>query len=220
MTTTLGAPERGRNRGIPLPTLGPHAERRGSGSAPAWCEPRRPHQLTSVPDSALARRIHQLRRIEPRRSGSTSSSPRRRRGLVCAWRASPAEPACRSPGEGSSRNRAASLPTHRRRSTEKRHRRRHHRRPRSLLSSAPPGHRGRRLRAGHARPHRRLTKLGAPGRRDDPPPDRSIGVRAMRTLRSLIGGRKPRRRRHVIDVELVVRHSCGSHTSLDAAIAN
>jgi len=36
-------------------------------------------------------------------------------------------------------------------------------------------------------------------------PAREIGVRAMRTLQGLISGRKPRRRRSVLDVELVVR---------------
>lgn len=42
-------------------------------------------------------------------------------------------------------------------------------------------------------------------------PAREAGVRAMRMLQSLIAGRKPRPRRIVLDVELVVRASCGSH---------
>jgi DNA-binding LacI/PurR family transcriptional regulator len=46
-------------------------------------------------------------------------------------------------------------------------------------------------------------------------PARDIGVRTMRTLQSLIGGRKPSRRRTVLDVELVVRHSCGVHEQRD-----
>jgi LacI family transcriptional regulator len=51
----------------------------------------------------------------------------------------------------------------------------------------------------------------------DPPltmvsvPAREIGIRAMRTLSDLIGGKKPRPRRSVLDVELVVRESCGPH---------
>jgi DNA-binding LacI/PurR family transcriptional regulator len=46
-------------------------------------------------------------------------------------------------------------------------------------------------------------------------PAREIGVRAMRTLQSLIAGRKPSRRRVVLDVELVVRDSCGVHEQRD-----
>lgn len=42
-------------------------------------------------------------------------------------------------------------------------------------------------------------------------PAREIGVRAMQTLQSLIAGKKPRPQRTVLDVELVVRASCGSH---------
>jgi len=42
-------------------------------------------------------------------------------------------------------------------------------------------------------------------------PARGMGVRAMRTLRTLIRDRKPSRRRTVLDVELVVRDSCGVH---------
>lgn len=42
-------------------------------------------------------------------------------------------------------------------------------------------------------------------------PAREIGVLAMRTLSELISGRKPRPRRTVLDVELVVRNSCGCH---------
>jgi DNA-binding LacI/PurR family transcriptional regulator len=42
-------------------------------------------------------------------------------------------------------------------------------------------------------------------------PSREIGIRAMRTLSDLIGGKKPRPRRTVLDVELVLRDSCGSH---------
>ena len=51
----------------------------------------------------------------------------------------------------------------------------------------------------------------------DPPltmvsvPSREAGVLAMQTLQSLIAGGKPRIRRTVLDVELVVRASCGSH---------
>jgi DNA-binding LacI/PurR family transcriptional regulator len=50
-----------------------------------------------------------------------------------------------------------------------------------------------------------------------PTPARGVVVRAMRALSSLISGRKPRRRRRVLDVELVVRDSCGPHASPDAA---
>lgn len=46
-------------------------------------------------------------------------------------------------------------------------------------------------------------------------PVREIGVRAMRTLQSLVAGRKPSRRRTVLDVELVVRDSCGAHEQRD-----
>jgi len=42
-------------------------------------------------------------------------------------------------------------------------------------------------------------------------PAREIGIQAMRTLTDLIRGKKPRRRRTVLDVELVVRNSCGPH---------
>lgn len=42
-------------------------------------------------------------------------------------------------------------------------------------------------------------------------PAREIGVRAMRTLYSLMSGRRPRPQRGVLDVELVVRDSCGPH---------
>jgi DNA-binding LacI/PurR family transcriptional regulator len=42
-------------------------------------------------------------------------------------------------------------------------------------------------------------------------PAREMGVRAMRTLQTLIDGRKASRRRTVLDVELVVRDSCGVH---------
>lgn len=42
-------------------------------------------------------------------------------------------------------------------------------------------------------------------------PAREIGCQAMRALADLIGGKKPRPRRSVLDVELVLRDSCGSH---------
>ena len=42
-------------------------------------------------------------------------------------------------------------------------------------------------------------------------PAREIGIQAMRTLSALTHGKKPRTRRTVLDVELVVRDSCGSH---------
>jgi LacI family transcriptional regulator len=42
-------------------------------------------------------------------------------------------------------------------------------------------------------------------------PAREIGIQAMRTLTDLIRGKKPRPRRRFLDVELVVRESCGSH---------
>lgn len=46
-------------------------------------------------------------------------------------------------------------------------------------------------------------------------PARDIGVRAMRTLQTLIDGRKLSHRRTVLDVELVVRDSCGVHEQRD-----
>jgi DNA-binding LacI/PurR family transcriptional regulator len=42
-------------------------------------------------------------------------------------------------------------------------------------------------------------------------PTREIGIKAMRMLADPISGKKPRTRRKVLDVELVVRASCGSH---------
>jgi LacI family transcriptional regulator, repressor for deo operon, udp, cdd, tsx, nupC, and nupG len=42
-------------------------------------------------------------------------------------------------------------------------------------------------------------------------PSREIGIQAMQTLADLIRGKKLRTRRKVLDVELVVRQSCGSH---------
>jgi DNA-binding LacI/PurR family transcriptional regulator len=42
-------------------------------------------------------------------------------------------------------------------------------------------------------------------------PAREIGLRAMRTLHALMAGTKPRPRRTVLDVELHLRASCGSH---------
>lgn len=42
-------------------------------------------------------------------------------------------------------------------------------------------------------------------------PAREMGIRAMRTLSDLIRGKKPRPRRTVLEVELVLRGSCGSH---------
>jgi DNA-binding LacI/PurR family transcriptional regulator len=51
----------------------------------------------------------------------------------------------------------------------------------------------------------------------DPPltmvsvPAREIGCQAMRALADLIAGKKPRPRRTVLDVELVLRDSCGPH---------
>jgi DNA-binding LacI/PurR family transcriptional regulator len=42
-------------------------------------------------------------------------------------------------------------------------------------------------------------------------PTREIGIQAMKTLAMLIRGKKVRTRRKVLDVELVVRESCGSH---------
>jgi DNA-binding LacI/PurR family transcriptional regulator len=42
-------------------------------------------------------------------------------------------------------------------------------------------------------------------------PARQIGRRAMRTLADLIAGEKLRPHREVLDVELVLRESCGSH---------
>jgi LacI family transcriptional regulator len=51
----------------------------------------------------------------------------------------------------------------------------------------------------------------------DPPltmvsvPAREIGSQSMRALADLIAGKKPRSRRTVLDVALVLRESCGSH---------
>lgn len=42
-------------------------------------------------------------------------------------------------------------------------------------------------------------------------PATEAGLRAMRTLQALMAGKKPRPRRTVLDVELVLRGSCGSH---------
>jgi DNA-binding LacI/PurR family transcriptional regulator len=42
-------------------------------------------------------------------------------------------------------------------------------------------------------------------------PAREIGIQAMHTLSDLIRGKKPRPRRTVLEVELVLRDSCGSH---------
>ena len=42
-------------------------------------------------------------------------------------------------------------------------------------------------------------------------PAREIGVQAMRTLAELIGGKKPQPRRAVLEVEMIVRGSCGPH---------
>lgn len=42
-------------------------------------------------------------------------------------------------------------------------------------------------------------------------PAREIGIQAMQALAELIRGKKLRTRRKVLDVELVVRESCGSH---------
>ena len=42
-------------------------------------------------------------------------------------------------------------------------------------------------------------------------PAREIGIQAMRTLADLIRGKNPRPRRRVLDVELVLRDSCGPH---------
>jgi DNA-binding LacI/PurR family transcriptional regulator len=42
-------------------------------------------------------------------------------------------------------------------------------------------------------------------------PARDMGVQAMQTLADVIAGRMPRPRRTVLDVELVVRDSCGAH---------
>jgi LacI family transcriptional regulator len=42
-------------------------------------------------------------------------------------------------------------------------------------------------------------------------PAREIGIQAMQTLAELIRGKKLRTRRKVLDVELMVRESCGSH---------
>jgi LacI family transcriptional regulator, repressor for deo operon, udp, cdd, tsx, nupC, and nupG len=51
----------------------------------------------------------------------------------------------------------------------------------------------------------------------DPPltmvsvPAREAGVHAMQTLHTLIGGTRPRPQRIVLDTELIIRASCGSH---------
>jgi DNA-binding LacI/PurR family transcriptional regulator len=51
----------------------------------------------------------------------------------------------------------------------------------------------------------------------DPPltmvsvPAREIGIQAMRTLSDLTHGKKPRPRRTILDVELILRDSCGTH---------
>lgn len=50
-------------------------------------------------------------------------------------------------------------------------------------------------------------------------PAGEIGVQAMRTLSDLISGKKPRPRRTVLGVELVVRESCGSHERTSAIAA-
>lgn len=42
-------------------------------------------------------------------------------------------------------------------------------------------------------------------------PARKAGLRAMRTLQALMAGKKPSPRRTVLDIELVLRASCGSH---------
>jgi DNA-binding LacI/PurR family transcriptional regulator len=42
-------------------------------------------------------------------------------------------------------------------------------------------------------------------------PAREIGIQAMRTLQALMAGKKPRPRRAVLDIELIVRASCGPH---------
>jgi DNA-binding LacI/PurR family transcriptional regulator len=42
-------------------------------------------------------------------------------------------------------------------------------------------------------------------------PAREIGSQAMKALAALIAGKKPRSRRTILDVELVVRQSCGPH---------
>jgi DNA-binding LacI/PurR family transcriptional regulator len=53
----------------------------------------------------------------------------------------------------------------------------------------------------------------------DPPltmvsvPAREIGSQSMRALADLIAGKKPRSRRTVLDVELVLRESCGPHSA-------
>jgi DNA-binding LacI/PurR family transcriptional regulator len=51
--------------------------------------------------------------------------------------------------------------------------------------------------------HPPLTMVSAPAR--------EIGLRAMRTLQALIAGKKASPRRTVLDIELVLRDSCGSH---------
>jgi len=50
-------------------------------------------------------------------------------------------------------------------------------------------------------------------------PSREIGSRAMRTLHRLISGRMPRPRRIVLDVELLVRDSCGPHRATGEPLA-
>jgi LacI family transcriptional regulator, galactose operon repressor len=42
-------------------------------------------------------------------------------------------------------------------------------------------------------------------------PTREIGIQAMKTLAELIRGKKVRPRRTVLNIELMVRESCGSH---------
>jgi DNA-binding LacI/PurR family transcriptional regulator len=44
-------------------------------------------------------------------------------------------------------------------------------------------------------------------------PTRQAGIQAMRTLDVLIHGKKPRPQRTVLDVELILRDSCGNHAS-------
>ncbi len=42
-------------------------------------------------------------------------------------------------------------------------------------------------------------------------PAREIGIQAMQTLSDLIRGKRPRPHRTILDVELVLRDSCGTH---------
>ena len=42
-------------------------------------------------------------------------------------------------------------------------------------------------------------------------PTREIGIQAMKTLAELVRGKRVRPRRRILDVELMVRESCGSH---------